>query len=92
MHTSKMISLFIYIYFLIFTIYIFQTTQDNEKGQRRGLKIMKEKQYKGKEPTKDSSLLAFERFISTQKVSFYSQQMDISNLIAIFSFNFIPTI
>lgn len=40
---------------------------------------MEEKQYKEKESTKDSSLLAFEKFVSTQKVSFYSQQMDISN-------------
>lgn len=71
----------IHIYFFLFLqfTFFFQTTLDNDKGRRRGVKIMEEKQYKEKESTKDSSLLAFEKFVSTQKVSFYSQQMDISN-------------
>lgn len=80
MYTSKnYYSIHIYFFlFLQFTFFL-QTTLDNDKGRRRGVKIMEEKQYKEKESTEDSSLLAFEKFVSTQKVSFYSQQMDISN-------------
>lgn len=76
---QKIITLFISIFFYFYNSLFFQTTLDNDKGRRRGVKIMEEKQYKEKESTKDSSLLAFEKFVSTQKVSFYSQQMDISN-------------
>lgn len=79
MYTSKnYYSIHIYFFFFYNSLF-FQTTLDNDKGRRRGVKIMEEKQYKEKESTKDSSLLAFEKFVSTQKVSFYSQQMDISN-------------
>lgn len=79
MYTSKnYYSIHIY-FFYFYNSLFFQTTLDNDKGRRRGVKIMEENQYKEKESTKDSSLLAFEKFVSTQKVSFYSQQMDISN-------------
>lgn len=36
-------------------------------------------QQEGNEPKDDNNFVAFEKFVSMQNVSFFSQQMDISN-------------
>lgn len=56
--------------------YFFQTASDIDKVQRHK-KI--EKQQVGQGSTNEDISMAFEKFVSTQKVSFFSQQMDISN-------------
>lgn len=55
----------------------FQAALYIDKVQMKKEKI--KQQQEGKGSKNDNILMAFEKFVSTQKVSFFSQQMDISN-------------
>lgn len=60
----------------------FQATLDKNKGMGGEIKM----QHEEKKSQKDNISLTFEKFVSTQTVSFFSQQMDISNLIISYDF------
>lgn len=55
-----------------------KTSSVKYKRKRRKGKLKNKMQQEGNEPKDDNNLVAFEKFVSMQNVSFFSQQMDIS--------------